>query len=382
MRPLLMLILFLSATLYAEAALTIDLKFGSRHVSVTELQTFLIQQKILTGEPTGYYGKATVEAVKTFQKREGLTPTGTVGPLTRTRIQSLSTYVQPVQPALHTQRKAATPSTPCTMLPLKVLERATVDRPDEVVGHAVHVMYVLPRDGVDESHDSSGAITHSVNAFAQWLCAQTKGSGLKLDTYQGGLDVTFVRLSASDQTLMRGTELPWKVNPDANPYIRDDIERRIKALGFNDPKKIYAVYYGGTSNTSCGGGPWPPTLIGSVAAVYLKGGYLSQPNVPRCETNKLALKGGAPGYLDFSMAHEIFHTLGLAPRCGKNHTLSGHVSDSVKDIMYQGEKSWDYANLTIDVNNDDYYKAGISGCTDLSRSIFLAPGGTELPPGW
>jgi hypothetical protein len=379
MRTWVVIILFCISHAVAQAALTVDLRVGSSHPTVSELQAFLRTQQLLMTAPTGYYGKATAEAVKKFQKREGLTPTGNVGPLTRIRIQALSSGTEAAQPA---QQKTATVATPCTMLPLKVLERATADRPDDVVGYSIHVMYILPSDGVDESHDSSGAITNSVNAFAQWLCIQTKGSGLKFDTYKGGLDITFVRLSASDQALMRGTELPWKVNPDANPYIRDDIERRIKALGFNDPKKIYAVYYGGTSNTSCGGGPWPPTLIGNVAAVYLKGGYLSTPNVPRCETNKLARAGAQPGYLDFSMAHEIFHTLGLAPRCGKNQTLNGHVSDSTKDIMYQGDKSWDYAHLTIDVNNDDYYKTGISGCTDLSRSVFLSPGGFEVPPGW
>ncbi len=377
MRTIVIVCLFLLSNAVAQAVVVADLKIGSTHPSVIALQSFLNAQQLLTTAPTGYYGKATAEAVKKFQRREGLTPTGNVGPLTRLRIQALSGSVHIPQVV---QQKTTT--TPCGMLPLKALPRATTDRPDEVTGHSVHIMYVLPSDGIDESLDTSGAITNSVNAFARWLCAQTKGSGLKLDTYQGGLDVTFVRLTASDEVLMKGAELPWKVNPDANPYIRDDIERRIKALGFSNPKKIYAVYYGGMSNTSCGGGPWPPELVGSVAAVYLKGGFLSQPNVPRCETNKLAQAGAQPGYLDFSMVHEIFHTLGLAPRCGKNHTLNGHVSDSTKDIMYQGEQSWDYAHLTIDVNNDDYYKAGIAGCVDLSKSIFLSPGGLEVPPGW
>ena len=380
MRTFVFICFFLCSYTIVQAALTVDLRMGSVHPSVHELQSFLHAQKMLTAEPTGYYGRATAEAVLKFQRREGLTPTGTVGPLTRMRIQLLSQADKKIGP--RAEQKSVSIASPCAALPLKVLPRAIIDRPDEVTGHHIHVMYVLPSDGVDEAIDTSGAITHSVNAFASWLCAQTKGSGFKLDTYQGGLDVTFVRLSASDEVLMKGTELPWKVNPNANPYLRDDIERRIKALGFNNSKKIYAVYYGGTSNTSCGGGPWPPELVGSVAAVYLKGGYLSTPNVPRCETNALARAGAKPGYLDFSMAHEIFHALGFAPRCGKNHTLNGHVSDSVKDIMYQGEKSWDYSGLTIDVNNDDYYKSGIQGCPDLSKSIFLSPGGFDTPPGW
>jgi len=53
---------------------------------VTELQNFLIAQKLLTGEATGNFYGLTQKAVKAFQTSEGLPSTGFVGPMTRSAI--------------------------------------------------------------------------------------------------------------------------------------------------------------------------------------------------------------------------------------------------------------------------------------------------------
>jgi peptidoglycan hydrolase-like protein with peptidoglycan-binding domain len=66
------------------------LRFGSRDAStsgeVTVLQDFLISKGILGGQTTGYYGRLTVNAVKTYQRSVGVSPTGNVGPLTKSII--------------------------------------------------------------------------------------------------------------------------------------------------------------------------------------------------------------------------------------------------------------------------------------------------------
>src|SRR5262249_13402169 len=79
-----------------------------------------------------------------------------------------------------------------------VTQRASVDRPDDVSGNQIHVMYVLPSDGVDQQLDINGTIATSVAAFQKWLAGQTRGQRLRLDTYQRTLNITFFRLSRSD----------------------------------------------------------------------------------------------------------------------------------------------------------------------------------------
>ena len=57
---------------------------------VTALQDFLIANNFMTGESTGYFGAGTLKAVKLFQMKKGLNPTGYVGPLTRDTIKKMS----------------------------------------------------------------------------------------------------------------------------------------------------------------------------------------------------------------------------------------------------------------------------------------------------
>jgi hypothetical protein len=234
------------------------------------------------------------------------------------------------------------------------LPRATIDRPDDINGEQVHVVYAVPADGADRRLDE-GAIAPSVGVWNEWLRSQTGGRGLKLDTAGGELDVTFLRLSGSD------AEIAAK-----GAYVRDEIERQLGAVGLNARGKVYAVYYDGTSTWACGGGAWPPTLPGNTAAMYLNG--LPLTSVP-CRSNPLAGAGGAPGYMEFAMLHEILHTIGIVGTCAPHHTQAGHVSDSPADLMYAGDQPW--RPSVLDVGRDDYFQSGISGCTDLSTSAYL-----------
>lgn len=68
-----------------------DLSYGSRGSEVTKLQQFLVTQNYPGGGSwmvTGYFGKATVQAVRNFQQSAGLPITGFVDAATRTAIQS------------------------------------------------------------------------------------------------------------------------------------------------------------------------------------------------------------------------------------------------------------------------------------------------------
>ncbi len=55
---------------------------------VSDLQDFLIEKNLLSGQASGYFGRLTVNAVKSYQKSIGLSPTGNVGPLTKSYIKN------------------------------------------------------------------------------------------------------------------------------------------------------------------------------------------------------------------------------------------------------------------------------------------------------
>lgn len=248
--------------------------------------------------------------------------------------------------------------------------RTTEDRPDDVTGYQVHVTYVLPSDGLDEALDTNGQLATSVAAFTGWLGGQTAGRTLRLDTCGGALDVRFFRMSESE------AELTAK-----GLYLRDAIEAAMDDAGLIHPQKLEAVYYGGDAAGTCGGGAWPPALIGHVAAMYLKGTF-PDPNIPPCASNPVGASADNPGYIDFAMLHELLHSLGMVPSCAPHHTLSGHTSDDPTDVMYAGPLPWQPA--VLDVGGDDYFEAGLTNCPDLSRSVFLEPlpDNPEVPLGW
>lgn len=72
-------------------ALSSNLSYGSRGSEVTKLQQFLVSQNYPGGGSwmiTGYFGNATVQAVRNFQQTVGLSTTGYVDAATRSAIQT------------------------------------------------------------------------------------------------------------------------------------------------------------------------------------------------------------------------------------------------------------------------------------------------------
>lgn len=75
-------------------ALSDDFGYRARDVAtnggVSTLQDFLQSKGFLSSEPTGFFGGLTIQAVKSFQRINGMNPTGYVGPLTRAKIKVLT----------------------------------------------------------------------------------------------------------------------------------------------------------------------------------------------------------------------------------------------------------------------------------------------------
>jgi len=232
--------------------------------------------------------------------------------------------------------------------------------------YAVQPLYVLPRDGIDNGLAAKGTIDRSVAAMQKWFGEQTGGCRLR---FLAGPPAT-VRLGQTDAQIA-----------SAHDHVRDLVEELLRARGYDNPNRIYAVWYDGTSTYSCGGGAWPPTLMGHVAALYLQGRY---DNVD-CSRDEYSSDGVKPEINEFKMLHEILHTLGFVARRAPHHTRKGHVSDDPTDLMYAGPTGPPYWQPSVlDVGHDDYYMTGRTDLPDLSRSVFLdpLPPHPMPPPGW
>ena len=268
--------------------------------------------------------------------------------------------------------------------------RSSVDRADESSLLQVRLMYVIPSDVTDESLDVNGRICESARTFTGWLGTQLGGSTLRLDSKDGELDIGFVRLNKTNAE-MRGSTNTSTVDTGV-AYVRERIERELVAMNQVKPDKLYAVFYGGESTYACGGATYPPAIIGSVIAMYLKSTIGGVP----CEARPWGRSDGGIGYYDWAMLHDLMHGLGIVPAGAPNQHTSGHVFDVSSptpnsDLMYSprpgmNDPYWNIdadGGLVLDINHDDYF-AHDGGFVDLRKSAFLdpLPPNARRPPGW
>ena len=249
--------------------------------------------------------------------------------------------------------------------------RAVADRPDDLPGPQAHLVYVLPADGEDRSLDLDGSIERSIALVQDWLHRESGGQRLRIDTFNGRPDITFLRLPKTDAQI-----------ESMGAFVREVIERGLHDAGQVQPDTMYLAYYDGSSSYACGGATYPPVIVGQVVALYLRG----RPGpFLRCDANVLGAVGATqPAYFDIAMLHEMVHGLGLAAGCAPHDHSLGHVDDAAHDLMWTGPAPWDVANVRLDVGRDDYFGHGRADCPDLRHSAFLTPSvePTWMPVGW
>ena len=221
--------------------------------------------------------------------------------------------------------------------------RSIIDRPDTNDDHQVHFIYAILKNGKDKEWDINGYIEKNalkVNKnFLKWSAKNKKSNGIgqkfKYDfSNDGKLDVSFARLNLTRKEI------------DKPDYPNGIIYRELFKQGFNNPKKVYAIFSGFKSkhgNSDGGeGGPLFTILYGP------------------------AIKSYGSKDMEIVILHELFHTQGAAYDCGKRTYRGAHVKGS--DVLGSGDVS-----TKIDSKNNTYYRHGIEGCPDLADSVFLKP---------
>jgi hypothetical protein len=251
-------------------------------------------------------------------------------------------------------------------------EFSLVDRPDDVDGYQVHFIYALPSDGRDDLLDVNGVISLSASAMNTWLVGKI-GHGLRYDTYEGNLDISFLPLDQDAETI-----------GDLGTNILVFLEHEVKSRGFDPSHKIFVVYYDGlfvTAEGYCGLAAYPPDGAGQTAVLLLRG---YNPTTDTVCPRQFTKSADYTGFFEMTILHEVLHLLGMVPSCAPND-LDGHVSDNPQDLMYsEYDGSYSPLYMVLDYHNDDYYGHGNPTCPDLARSSFLEPlpSGAEPPPGW
>ena len=225
--------------------------------------------------------------------------------------------------------------------------RSETDRPDDIGGPQVHFVYAVPSDWEDRNRDRFGEIERSVAAIQAWLPEEI-GQRLRLDTYEGRPDVSFLRLPFTHQ----------EGDGTAGGTVSDILRQAYRLEVTGD--KILAIFYEGSVAGVCGSAP----LFGRGGAVY----------VGRCSDAELGVDEETISTYEAVMVHELFHVFGAVASCAPNYIEGSHVGDEPTDLMYVGsERPVRGEETVIDVGRNDYYGHGRAECLDTSGSRFLEP---------
>jgi putative cell wall-binding protein len=207
-----------------------------------------------------------------------------------------------------------------------------------------HVIYAVPSD---QQFDATvpDAIRHELKMVSDWFAGQTGGPRPALDREAGGTRVQI------DQVKLTKTRA--EIDAGGTTAIKDEIRA-------STPQYFRPLVYVDADAIESNGGRACGENADGLVVLWM----------PACDiypdATATALQYGA-GYL---AAHEMVHAYGAVLSCAPHH-YQGHVNDDRRDVLYQGPESRDWANLTLDVNRDDYFKHGRSDCHDIASASAL-----------
>ncbi|MGA1321174.1 MAG: hypothetical protein ACO3Z0_05155 [Ilumatobacteraceae bacterium] len=229
----------------------------------------------------------------------------------------------------------------------RTLQRSSYDRPDDIAGAQFHAVYVLRYGATDYAYDTGGEIERALRHADRWLRTES-GKGMRLDTYQGKLDITFLPLPPRFEST---TGKSCSSAPCPNDQ---DFYAHLNALGRVNPNKTYLFFYSGgvTGRVLCGGAG-----VGKSVLLNLEVDGRMCGDQKWDESTSQSLSWG------LLSLHEIFHSLGAVCPAAPDSDGAYH-SKVEEDIMFARSKG----NVKLDPNRRNYWGNVPAGCTDASQS--------------
>ncbi len=142
-------------------------------------------------------------------------------------LPSVAPKVQPAPTPSPTPTPAPAPKPAPTPTPAPVsLPQSFEDRPDEVDGFQLKVIYVVPSDRDSRKLDTDGTIERILNEGNSFLESEINRR-ISIDTYGGKYDIQFFKTKMSKQELFTSVELHKKLLAEMNISMTDNRNRKL-----------------------------------------------------------------------------------------------------------------------------------------------------------
>jgi hypothetical protein len=217
-----------------------------------------------------------------------------------------------------------------------VKTRSIVDRPDEISGFQVHLVYVAAKGSRDSGWDTNGKIESWVVEANNWLNKQVDRK-LIFDTFAGDPDITFM------QSKYRAAELCYS---DCNALEKLEAEYKAQQVSYVNSKSFVFVLDENLKNSSCGWADSP----GNLALIHL--------GDPSCVSSSSRERYGI-SWPAASLLHELFHTFGIGHQCFDKSDL---MIGSPECPKLRVEKL-----MTLDLKRNNYVSSEVSDGIDLLK---------------
>ena len=240
----------------------------------------------------------------------------------------------------------------------KVLPTVAEDRPDEVSGFQIHVIYVEVKGFESKNYDVSGDINNWLDLTNTWMKRKI-GKEFIFDTYQGAYDVSKLKSQYTSEELNFDKDYGSANQPLAKLSAEFAAQNANSLLG----KNLLFIIDAPISNSYCGLANRP----GSNALALTKG------NCWIAEDGFLG-KDEKFNSVSDTIAHELIHNLGVEHTCeDPNDLMVGEGCDEALTLRKKGEKS-------LDSSNANYVRANKSGVDILEVKVWSDGSGKRYIP--
>ena len=229
------------------------------------------------------------------------------------------------------------------------ITRSTIDRSDDFKGYQIHVFYVVPKDGTDENRDTNGEIDESVNDAQRWLQKKI-GHQLLIDTYQGKVDITFLKSKYSTKELCSAT---------CDALAKLAAEARSQDPNIPASKTLYFQFSETLDDKYCG---W------ALGSSNLALGFHTKTNCSYASS--LEVKGISDPASTF--LHEIFHTYGVEHVCQDRNDLMVGTPQCKMEAITSGKYI-----INLDESRTNYIGGELSGSNILKMPVWSDKSGQD-----